>query len=363
MKKELLITVGLCLCFVILNAQQNLDGLSWRKVACSMPDTWYGTEQAKHIADKVLLYQTEIGGWPKNTNFHTNVNSEEMSKIRTSGIGATFDNEATIMEMRFLAKIYTHRKEEKYRNSFLKAFNYILYAQYDNGGWPQFCPVRKGKSVAYSGHITYNDGAYVNIMNLLKDIYEDAPSLSPLELEEKIKKRARQAFDKGVECILKTQIQVNGLPTVWCAQHDEQTLKPAKARAYELPSFSGAESVGIVLLLMKIPNPSPEIIASIKGAVKWFDEHKIVDMKFERYRDEQGERNARLVPSKGERVWGRFYDLETEKPFVCDRDGVKKDNLNEIGKERRGGYTWYDSAPDKVLDAYPEWLMKITSKE
>lgn len=43
-----------------------------------------------------------------------------MSKIRTSGIGATFDNEATIMEMRFLAKIYTHRKEEKYRNSFLR---------------------------------------------------------------------------------------------------------------------------------------------------------------------------------------------------------------------------------------------------
>lgn len=358
MKKNLLIVIGLCLNFVALNAQQNLDGLSWRKVAYNMPEQWYGTDQATQIAEKVLIYQTEIGGWPKNVGFHMDVNQEEMDRVRTSGIGATFDNEATIMEMRFLAKIYKYKKEEKYRNSFLKGFSYILKAQYENGGWPQFYPVRKGKSVAYSSCITYNDGAYVNVMNLLKDICKDAPSLAPLCLEEDIKMKAQKAFNKGVECILKTQIRVNGLPTVWCAQHNEQTLEPAKARAYELSSFSGAESVGIVLLLMELPTPSPEIIASIKGAVKWFDEHKIMDVKFERYRDEKGEKNARLIPSNGAILWARFYDLETGQPFFCDRDGVKKKSINEIGQERRGGYSWYASDPDKVLKAYPKWLKK-----
>jgi hypothetical protein len=47
--------------------------------------------------------------------------------------------------------------------------------------------------------------------------------------------RARQAIDKGVECILKTQVVQEGKLTVWCAQHDERTLAPAKARAYERP--------------------------------------------------------------------------------------------------------------------------------
>ena len=52
-------------------------------------------------------------------------------------------------------------------------------------------------------------------------------------------------------------------------------------------------------------------------------------------------------------------DLDTEKPFFCDRDGVKKDKLEEIGRERRGGYSWYTTSPQGILDEYPEWLAKV----
>ena len=45
---------------------------------------------------------------------------------------------------------------------------------------------------------------------------------------------------------------VNGRRTVWCAQHDETTLRPAGARTYEHASLSGYESVGIVRFLMGI---------------------------------------------------------------------------------------------------------------
>ena len=41
--------------------------------------------------------------------------------------------------------------------------------------------------------------------------------------------RTTSAYDQGIDCILKTQIIVNGKPTVWCAQHDENTFLPAKA--------------------------------------------------------------------------------------------------------------------------------------
>ena len=47
-------------------------------------------------------------------------------------------------------------------------------------------------------------------------------------------KKAAAAFGRGVECILKCQIVIGGKPTVWCAQHDEVTFAPAKARDYVL---------------------------------------------------------------------------------------------------------------------------------
>ena len=53
---------------------------------------------------------------------------------------------------------------------------------------------------------------------------------------------ARQAFDRGIDCIVKCQVRANGQLTAWCAQHDEVTLEPRPARSYELVSLSGAES-------------------------------------------------------------------------------------------------------------------------
>ena len=171
--------------------------------------------------------------------------------------------------------------------------------------------------------------------------------------------RAKAAFDKGIVCILKTQIVKNGQKTVWCAQHDEVTLAPAKARAYELPSYSGGESVGIVLLLMKLPNPSPEIVRAVDGAVKWFEEHKIEGIRLET-KEANGEYNRHIVSDpNAPAMWARFYDLETEKPFFCDRDGIKKATLAEIGYERRNGYGWYTTAPQRVLDAYPTWKASL----
>ena len=40
-----------------------------------------------------------------------------MAKVRKSGIGATFDNGATVTEMRYLAKIYKFHEDAKYKGS------------------------------------------------------------------------------------------------------------------------------------------------------------------------------------------------------------------------------------------------------
>lgn len=357
----MLLTINFVTTFISAQ-EKSSDYLSknWKEVATKMPSEWYGSNEAKLVAENVLLAQKEIGGWEKNKSYHqklTKKDKEHYIKDK-SEIGATFDNNATITELRFLAKVYSHIKNESYKKAFEKGLNYIFNAQYENGGWPQFFPVRKG-SVSYSAHITYNDNAMVNTMKFLKEIYSDNKEYSSLQIKNDLTSKAKKAFEKGIDCILKTQIMVDGKPTVWCAQHDEITLAPANARSYELASFSGAESVNIILLLMEVEKPSKEIIASIEGAIKWFESHEIEGIKLESIINSEGQKDKIVVEDESApTLWARFYDLDTEKPYFCDRDGIKKNTFSEIGHDRRNGYSWYTNAPEKVLKYYPEWKTK-----
>ena len=120
--------------------------------------------------------------------------------------------------------------------------------------------------------------------------------------------------------------------------------------------------MGIIGLLMDIDPPSKDIITAINGAIKWLDDHKIVGIKIGIETDQQGNQNRIVVNDKNAApLWARFYDLETGKPFFCSRDGIKRNSMAEISYERRNGYSWYTSAPAKVLSQYPEWQKKWSS--
>lgn len=361
MKFRVIFILLITLWYTESSAQEaNYLTMRWKDVATKMPEAWYGSDDSKAVAENVILAQKHIGGWEKNKEFHHSLSESEQAEINAdkSKIGSTFDNGATITEMRFLAKVYTHQKDERYKQAFEKGLNYIFISQYDNGGWPQFFPVRGGKG-DYSMQITYNDDAMVNTLKFLKEIFSADQEFSAIDLDPVLISKAQKSFDAGIDIILKTQIVVDGKPTVWCAQHDKNTLTPAKARSYELASFSGSESVGIVQLLMELENPSKEVIASVEGAVNWFEAHKIEGIKIDTEIDEEGRKNRIVVEDiSGPLLWARFYDLETEKPYFCDRDGIKRNTLAEIGHERRNGYSWYTNAPSKILKEYPEWKKK-----
>src|SRR5437667_3738378 len=115
--------------------------------------------------------------------------------------------------MRFLARVFTATHQQRFAGSFRKGLEYLLKAQYANGGWPQFYPLRDG----YWSHITYNDDAMVGVMELLRDIAAQRADVAFLNDDERA--AAKRAVDKGVECMLKTQVTQNGKLTVWCAQH------------------------------------------------------------------------------------------------------------------------------------------------
>lgn len=312
---------------------------------------WLQSEEGRRIADNVLTWQTPHGSWPKNRD-----TASEPFDGNSADLRGTFDNSATIGELRFLARAFRATNEPRYQQAFLKGLSHILEAQYPNGGWPQYYPLSKG----YHRHITFNDNAMVRILELLRDVSESSDYGF---LESEYRTKAEAAVTKGIDCILRTQIKQNGKLTAWCAQHDEKTLAPAWARSYEPPSLSGAESVGVVRFLMSVEAPTPEIIAAVEGSVEWFRSVAINGIRLETFTDTQGQNDKRVVAdSDAGPLWARFYEIGSNRPIFLGRDSVVRYAFSEIEQERRTGYAYYGGWAAKLLaDAYPQWREKHKS--
>jgi pectinesterase len=331
---------------------------TWKSITEQSEGSWFATNEAKAIAENVLLYQRNIGGWPKNIQMHKPLLDEEkveLKALKDNSDNVTTANGATFQEMVFLSKMYRQVPDNEYKKAFLLGLDYILKAQYDNGGWPRTYPLKSG----YFSHITYNDDSMINILTILKEIKNRTNYFSITPSDEIIKK-SEIAFNKGIDCILKTQYKQNGVLTSWCGQHDAVTLQPTKARPYELPSLSGSESVSIVLFLMAIEKPSKEISDAIVNAVNWFEKVKIIGLREEVILNENGKIiDKKMIPDANAPViWSRFMELEDNRAFFSDRDGIKKYALSEISSERRNGYKWYTNEPQKVFKNYPLWKKK-----
>ena len=308
----------------------------WSAVATKQPDSWYATNEAKEVAENVLLYQKDCGGWYKNIEMHQLLTDQEKEAVKaTKSEKACFDNGATTTELRFLAKMYKQIPDDKYRQAFIKGVDYILSAQYDNGGWPQYFPLRGG----YSDYITFNDNLVVNLLRLLKDVCQNQRDFTTI-VENDVIIKAKIAFDKGVDCILKCQIVDGEVKTFWCAQHDQVTLDPAVGRPHEFPSFSGMEGTEILKFLMEIDNPTIEIKEAVVSAVNWLETHKIPDKKVVDVKDLSGQTIDReIVDSPGEDMWGRFIQLGGD---VAQR--VYTNLFNDVLNDRKGWITLDDGS-------------------
>jgi PelA/Pel-15E family pectate lyase len=326
--------------------------IRWGAEVLRQKPDWYASREAKALADNVIQYQAADGGWPKNTDLGVPPPSADAR----AGAGAdvtlsTIDNNGTTMPMQFLALVADATGGARYREPFFRGFDYLLAAQYPNGGWPQFFPLRQG----YYTHITFNDNAMVNVLTVLRDA---AAGKAPyVFVDDTRRAKARAAVSRGIEIILKTQVKQNGRLTAWCAQHDEKTLAPAWARAYEPPSLSGSESVGIVRFLMEIEKPAPEIVAAIEGAVAWLTSVAIPGLRLETFTAADGRRDRRVVPDPSAGLlWARFYELGTNRPIFLGRDSVVRYAYSEIEYERRNGYAYYGTWPASLLEReVPRW--------
>ena len=207
--------------FVILLALMAMIGvlkaqkLSNNQVLQQKDSAFFKTEEARRVGDQLLLYQRNTGGWPKNVNMIVHLTAIQKDSIiqqKKRQDDSTIDNKATSMQMTFLARLYQQTRDNRYRDAFRRAMTFLLSGQYDNGGWPQFWP----KNRQYQVHITYNDNAIVNVLKIFRDVIKDKEPFDNGLVDEQMRERTAKAFDKGIDCILATQIAVDGKPTVWC---------------------------------------------------------------------------------------------------------------------------------------------------
>lgn len=324
--------------------------VSWNDVL-KQPKLWYAVDEGTRIANQVLVYQRENGGWGKNVDMAAMLTQSERAKISAekTKLDTTIDNGATTTQLQYLARVVTAKNIDAHKAGFFKGLDFLLGMQYENGGFPQFFPLKKD----YSRHITYNDNAMINVLKLLRDIATKKEDF--LFVDEERRAKAAQAVDKAIPVLLRTQVMIKGEKTIWGAQHDEATFKPAPARTFEPASLTAGESVGIVRFLMLDATPSHDVRDAIESAVKWFEKNKLTGIRWVRNNGENVVVRDKAAPP----IWARFYHLETMKPIFIGRDGIVKYDISQIDAERRNGYAWYvDGAGDLLEKDYPKWKLK-----
>ena len=152
-------------------ANQAVGTIAWAD-AHNKADEWYASAEALRIADNVVLYQRDSGGWPKNIDMGKPFDEAERPTLlaQKKETDSTIDNGATYTQLSFLARVYTRTHQERHRESFLKGLDYLFTAQYPN------------------------DDAMIAVMKLLHDVALGKPNYS--FVDEARRARAARAVDE-----------------------------------------------------------------------------------------------------------------------------------------------------------------------
>ena len=330
---------------------------------------WYAGAEARHIADNIVSFQTPAGGWGKNQDRAGALRAKGQAYV-ADNISAflapgdfdtphekdwnyvgTFDNNATTTELFFLARVIKALPEGEdaaYRAAFVKGLRYLLASQYPNGGWPQVYPLEGG----YHDAITYNDDAVTLAATVMTDVATNRDnefSFVPADLRQ----AASGSADKALTVILATQVKdPAGKLTLWGQQHDALTLQPCSARNFEPPLLASDESASLLVYLMSLKAPSPQLQAAIRAGVAYLNKTAVTGyiMTSKSEAGRHLEAKADAAP-----LWPRFIDQATGKGVFGDRDKSLHDDMNELSAERRNGYNFYVSSPAKALKAFATW--------
>lgn len=316
-------------------------------------------DAARAAAFALAHGQLESGGWDYLIEFEPEarkkwyrradigtLSAQEISKRRNV---STYDDDNTQSALRFLlaycrtVKASNDPRDHLIRDALAYGLNKMLEAQYPIGAWPQRYdgrpkrpdnfPVKPASypknetptwpDTDYKNHYTFNDNTHRDCIRTMLEAYHHTGE-----------GRFMDAAKRGGDFIILAQMPEP--QPVWAQQYNAQ-MEPAWARAFEPPCVTGAESVGVLRMLMDLYLETGEqkYLKPIPPAFAWY------------------ERSA-IAPNR----WARYYELRTNRQIFGDRDGKIHYRLEDISAERQRGYSWSGDYGVRHMMAYYEKLQK-----
>lgn len=104
----------------------------------------------------------------------------------------------------------------------------------------------------------------------------------------------------------------------------------------------------------------PEEIAAVNDAAAWLNKVEIFGYRYGSgnfFADRRSAEGRKLVAVSGAGpIWARYYQIGTDKPIFGDRGKTIHDDVNELSRERRNGYAWFNTEGVATLAEHKTWV-------
>ncbi|HYD39619.1 MAG TPA: pectate lyase [Anaeromyxobacter sp.] len=297
----------------------------------------YFYHQAVRVAETVIRAQHKAGGW----HYMYDYAGEKSIKRWYETIGsngwrleeflhyygnATFDDAVTTEAATFLLRMYLEKREHRFRNAVLKAADFIVQAQYHNGGWPQRHPYAgswsyKGKP-DYTRYITLNDNVAQENIQFLVEVYQTM-GLSYL----------LPTIQRGMDVFIEMQ-GPPGQPAF--ALQYTPALQPIGARTYEPDSYATHTTQSAIqnLLVFYEITADPKYLQPIDEALEWLDRVRL----------------PVNYPNKpANRTHATFIEFGTDHPIFVKRKGTNIVNGAYFAEVDPNWKSWPDGQDPTVV--------------
>lgn len=289
--------------------------------------------------NNMISWQAPNGGWSKNTDFYTSKRQVAQHFSSEPSYVSTIDNKATILQIFQLKTAVNTYGEKRFTEALHHAIDYLIDAQYPNGGFPQVYPLVGG----YHDLVTYNDDALSLIFKVFDDLVHKPEDY---KLSAELQAKVTRSFELLINRLERDQIQLADGSGAWGQQHHPLDFSLQPARAYEMASLATMETAKMIDALMDLTTTTPSIDNMIVRACKWLDKTKISAKVWRRHAD----RPSEIIDGDADDViWPRFISATSGVALFGDRDGKVYLSVDKISMERQLGYAWYHTSPKKVL--------------
>jgi pectinesterase len=237
-------------------------------------------------------------------------------------------------QLRFL--VFASRTRADAR--FLRGLDGLLLAQFPNGCWPLAYPLIGGAADA----AWFGDDATVGVLRLLRDVARGDHTF----VGDGRRRRARESLERGIRCVLDSQVVVDGRRAGWSAIHDPLTLAPFGLRSD--PGLAAAATAGVIGFLMEQDSDDPRVAAAVHGGAAWMRETMLWGLAYTPHQEP--------VPTPGAGpLWARDYETGWNRPLFPLAEGEAGNDWRRVPASAWTRDDWLTDAPAWVLAQYDRW--------